>query len=219
MKIEKIGKRHIIFMDDSVFKGMYLNVHVIIADTHTYIIDTGLGSETMNYVTEYLKQHNINLPLIIINSHSHWDHFLGNNYFTEPIIAHEQCYKNMKSSWDEVSAYVEKQQYTRGHYDLRLPSVLFTDMLRFPEDHLTLFFAPGHSNDDIAIYDSVEKVLNVGDNIGDTDDDLLPYLELDQQQYKKSILKYCQYDVSYVVSGHNKIKTAQIFDDILAQLP
>jgi glyoxylase-like metal-dependent hydrolase (beta-lactamase superfamily II) len=54
------------------------------------------------------------------------------------------------------------------------------------------------------VYDEIEKVLYAGDNIGDTEDEIVPYISTDLETYKKLIETYKNFDFDICVSGHNK---------------
>jgi glyoxylase-like metal-dependent hydrolase (beta-lactamase superfamily II) len=209
MKIQRLGTRNIVFSDDL---GVWdLHLHLIIGDTYNYIIDTGLGSKSIDPIKEYLKD-NVN-PIVIINTHYHWDHIWGNHCFNDSIIiAHTLCYQKIEEYWD---IDLEKNHaFIHGVVKKKLPTMLIKDSLCFIKDNIYIFYAPGHTIDSISVYDKRDKIINVGDNIGDTMDELIPELEMDTEVYLHSILKYQEFDVEYCVSGHNKILGPEVFKKI-----
>ena len=178
---------------------------------YNYLIDTGLGSESIVPIKEHLQQDS--KPVIVINTHFHWDHIWGNHCFSDSIIiAHERCRDLMIENWDEM---LERNKgFIRGDVKKVLPNLTIKDSIYFPEDDIYIFYAPGHTIDGICVFDGQDKVLNVGDNIGDTVDELLPELDMDVESYRKSILRYKELDVQACVSGHNQILGREIFDKI-----
>ena len=213
MKTIKISDRHYIFQDDlGVWK---LNIHLIRALNNNYIIDTGLGSESIKPILDLIRDDK--KPIVVVNTHYHWDHIWGNGCFKDSkIIAYYLTNKLIETNW-EIDIK-ENERFIKGEAKKTLPNHLIKRTLRFPEDHIEIFFAPGHTADGINVYDSLEKVLNVGDNIGDSMDELVPELETSKEIYLVSLNKYKEYDVNYVVSGHNEVTDAFVFDKIIKLL-
>lgn len=101
MQIQKVKSRSVIFRD-SPHPSWDLNIHLILGRKYNYIIDTGLGSGSVNYVKEYIKLDH--KPSIIINTHYHWDHIWGNSSFRgEMIIAHSSCREAIDAEWNEFA--------------------------------------------------------------------------------------------------------------------
>lgn len=74
MKIRKIKDRGVLFTHSN--PGWDLNVYLIMGRKCNYIIDTGLGSLSIDPIKDYIK--NDNKKTIVINTHYHWDHVWGN---------------------------------------------------------------------------------------------------------------------------------------------
>ncbi len=66
--------------------------YLIVGDERALLIDTGTGAGIMSTLMATLTD----LPLLVVNSHSHWDHIGGNHEFTDIAIhqieAHELSY-------------------------------------------------------------------------------------------------------------------------------
>lgn len=82
--------------------------------------------------------------------------------------------------------------------------MVFEGSLCFPGDGISIFHTPGHSADSISIYDAVEKVLYTGDNIGDTEKNIVPWIGTDHETFRRLIETYKKYDFDFCISGHNK---------------
>lgn len=213
MKTQKIGRRNIIITHS--LPGWDLNLHMILGDTYNYVIDTGLGSECAASIQEYL--HGSDKPTVVINTHHHWDHVWGNHCFAGcPIIAHRLCKARIDDKWAEM--LTNNGHHTRGKVRRLLPTHTFENSLYFPEDKIRLFHTPGHTADSISVYDELDKVLNTGDNIGDTPDDPIPSLEMDKAIYRDTLARYMGMDTAACISGHNIVQDASIFEKILRQL-
>ncbi|MFD2444625.1 MBL fold metallo-hydrolase [Bacillus sp. CGMCC 1.16607] len=214
MKIEKIKSRSFLFTYH-VPAGWNLNIQLIMGNKYNYLIDTGLGSLSMEPVKEYIKHDN--KPLIVINTHYHWDHIWGNCSFQESmIISHKRCKEMIELHWEEM---IQKyHQYVDGEAEMVLPNLTFEKELYFPEDQIRIMYTPGHTMDTISVLDEVDKVLNVADNIGDSLDELLPSLECSKDEYRNTLLKYHKLKFDTCVSGHNIILDRQVIEKILNML-
>ena len=76
-----------------------------------------------------------------------------------------------------------------------LPNLVFDGSLYFPEDGVRVFYTPGHTVDCISVFDEVDRVLNAGDNIGDTMEELVPELKTEKAVYVKTLHMYQALDV------------------------
>lgn len=214
MKIEKIKNRSILFTN-SIPAGWDLNIHLIMGDKYNYIIDTGLGSSSIAPIREYLK-HNIK-PIIVINTHYHWDHIWGNSSLKNCIIiSHKLCREMIEANWEEMIQ--RNKKYLNGEVEMYLPTLIFEKELYFPEDKIRIIYTPGHTIDSISVIDEVEKVLNTGDNIGDSIDEIVPSIYCEKDTYINTLLKYKDMNFDTCVSGHNIILERQVIDKILNML-
>lgn len=212
MKIEKIKNRNILFKFPVT--DWDLNIHLIMGNKHNYLIDTGLGSLSVAPILEYIKGDR--KPLIVINTHHHWDHIWGNHVFGDcPIISHTLCRQIILEQWEETLS--KNKRFCFGEVELCLPNLLFDDALYFPDDKIKVFYTPGHTVDSISILDEEEKVLDVGDNIGDNLDEIVPNVDTEKQVYIDTILKYQAIDFDTCVSGHNVVLEKEIFNRVLKE--
>lgn len=213
MKEYTLGTRSVVFSYDL---GVWqLNLHVILGEQFTYVIDTGLGAESVAPVLERIGHHN--KPVVVINTHHHWDHVWGNHCFCQsPIIAHRACREVLAEEWD--AELQRNHNFVRGAVEKCLPNLVFEDELYFPDDEIRLLYTPGHTRTDISVFDEKDKIVNVGDAIGDTPEELLPSLALHSDVYRSSLLRLSALGAETCVSGHNEIMEAGVFGTILGML-
>jgi hydroxyacylglutathione hydrolase len=212
MKIEKIKNRSILFTDTSPAEWD-LNLHLIRGNQHNFIIDTGLGSLSMAPIKEYIQDDH--KPIIVINTHYHWDHIWGNSSFKDcMIISHKLCRKMIEAKWDDMLD--KNKAYCQGEIEKYLPNLVFEKELYFPEDKIRIIYTPGHTIDGISVIDEEEKVINVGDNIGDTVDAIVPELDCEKEVYIKTLLKYKEMDFNMVISGHNVVLGKDVIGKIFS---
>jgi len=211
MKIKKIKNRNILFTNSAHLEWDF-NIHLIMGNRYNYIIDTGLGSLSIAPIKEYIK--NDKKPIIIINTHYHWDHIWGNSTFKDCIIiSHKICREMIELNWWDM---LEKnKKYFQGEVEMCLPNLTFEKELYFSEDKIRILYTPGHTIDSISVLDELDKVINVGDNIGDSIEEIIPSIYCEKDEYINTLLKYREMDVDRYVSGHNKIFDKQIIKKIL----
>lgn len=209
MKIEKVSSRNIIFKYK--IADWDLNIHLIMGKKFNYIIDSGLGSSSTAPIMEHLS--NNSKPMILINTHYHWDHIWGNHSFKEcTILSHRLCRELILKKWDEM---IDKnKQFIKGDIQMCLPNLVFEDTLYFPDDKIRIFYTPGHTTDSISVLDEEERIINVGDNIGDTMDEIVPSIGTNKDTYINTLLKYKSIDFDTCISGHNVTLRKEVFDMI-----
>lgn len=209
MEIKKVGNRGTLFTLYDL--GIATNVYIINGKQHIFILDTYLGPDIMKEINEYIKSEIGDKPLIIVNSHSHWDHVWGNSlYSSDIIIAHELSKKYMKK--DGLRKLEEHKEYKRGEVILTYPNVTFTDKLYFEEDNVLIYHTPGHTDDEISIIDWEDKVLFAGDNL----ERPIPYImDKDLNQYIKTLENYLSLDVKIIIGGHTKCEDKSLIEDNL----
>ena len=214
MKPVKLTARNVMFTQPmgseySLNMGLILGVH------NNFLIDTGLGSGSVAPVLEYLKGDD--KPVIVINTHNHWDHIWGNWVFAKSIIiSHPKCRELMEQYWERT--VTELANRIDGEAHKCLPNMVFEGSLYFPDDGISLFHTPGHSPDSISIYDEVDKVLYAGDEIGDTEENIVPHINTDMETMQRTIDIFKTIDFDICISGHNKPQTKAVLARMEAEL-
>jgi glyoxylase-like metal-dependent hydrolase (beta-lactamase superfamily II) len=211
MLVQKIKNRGFLFTSSNSSEWD-LNIHLIMGDKYNYIIDTGLGSLSIAPIKEYIKHDD--KPVIVINTHYHWDHIWGNSSLKDCIIiSHKLCKDAIESKWDEMMQ--KNKEYCHGKVEKYLPNLVFEKELYFPEDRIRIIYTPGHTMDSISVIDEKEKVINVGDNVGDTIDEIIPSINCEKALYIDTLLKYREMDFDTCISGHNVVLNQGVIERIL----
>ena len=213
MKIRKIKNRGVLFTYSN--PGWDLNVYLIIGSKYNYIIDTGLGSLSVEPIKEYLKSDN--KTTIVINTHYHWDHIWGNASFRDcMIVSHKLCREMIQSKWEEMIQ--KNSQYCYGEVEMYLPNLVFEKELYFAEDKIKLFHTPGHTLDSISVLDEEDNVVVLGDNIGDSMDDIIPSIYCEKDVYVSTMKKYEEIDFDICISGHNVVLNKEVIGKIIRSM-
>lgn len=208
MRVQKIGKRSTVFTFE--LADWNLNLQLIEGDRYDYVVDTGLGSGSAAAVLERIKG---DKAVVVINTHYHWDHVWGNFAFPDSvIISHSLCREAIAQKWDGM---IEKNgRYIDGETRMLLPNVTVDCGICFEDDGIRIAYTPGHTEDSISVLDERDGVLNAGDNIGDTPEEIVPSLACSKEEYIKTLELYKGMDFEYCVSGHNEVMGRSVIDRI-----
>ncbi|RDE11002.1 MAG: Zn-dependent hydrolase [Candidatus Thorarchaeota archaeon] len=197
MKVQKIGTRGRLV----TFTEPYVtNMYVIESDQRLFICDTSLGPRYMEELLKILRSPSSGKkPVVIFNSHHHYDHVWGNMSFPSSIIlAHEECRRKLTETGE--NDLVEFKSHSQGDVKLTLPNMVFEEKVSFPDDEILFFYSPGHTVDSSSCYDEIDKVLFVGDNV----ESPLPYLnEPDLDSYEASLEAYLGVEWDTMIAGHD----------------
>ncbi|MFW9889047.1 MAG: MBL fold metallo-hydrolase [Candidatus Thorarchaeota archaeon] len=199
MKATQISERGFVF----TFEDPYLtNVLVNAGEERIFVCDTFCGPESMSRVSEYLQQEGYrDLPTIVFNSHSHYDHIWGNSFFNGlPIIGHNDCRRLIEKEGQK--ALVDYKSHMKGEVVLVTPNITFAKRILFPEDEIEFFHSPGHTIDSASCYDHKDKVLFVSDNV----ESPLPHIcQPDLGLYLETLGGCLDRDWNVLVTGHDPI--------------
>lgn len=157
------------------FNDFSENTYVIHDDSNEcIIIDPGCSFKNEeSMLTTYVSQNRLT-PVMLINTHCHIDHILGNHFVSQkydlPLTAHEG--EQIVLDMGQRTADIYSINYT--------PSPDITqylsegDEVKFGSTKLEVYFTPGHSPASISLVCKAEKIAIVGDvlfagSIGRTD--------------------------------------------------
>ncbi|MHA2003891.1 MAG: MBL fold metallo-hydrolase [Candidatus Thorarchaeota archaeon] len=199
MKATQIGERGWVF----AFEDPYLtNVLVIIGDKRVFVCDTFCGPDSMKTVVDYLQQQGHgSLPMVVFNSHSHYDHIWGNSFFEgAPIISQRESTRLIDVEGPQ--ALLDYAAHKKGDVRLVKPNTTFEKRISFIEEGVEFFHSPGHTIDSASCYDSRDKVLFVSDNVEST----MPYLyQSNLLLYIETMKGYLHRDWNFLVTGHDPV--------------
>ena len=138
------------------------------------IIDPGMYTAAeQNAVTNFIKDNNLK-PVLLLNTHCHIDHVLGNKFVFDQYGLKPQFHKGESDTLAAVVAYAPSMGFR--YEPSPLPDVYLpeTGTVKFGNSQLELIFAPGHSPAHLCFYDKAANILIGGDvlfrnSIGRTD--------------------------------------------------
>lgn len=138
------------------------------------IIDPGMYSgDEQNTLLKFISENKLK-PVLLLNTHCHIDHVLGNKFIYDTYGLLPQFHKGEEMVLNAVVAYAPQMGI---RYEVSpLPEVYLPESgtVRFGDSELELIFSPGHSPAHLCFYNKAEHFLIGGDvlfyqSIGRTD--------------------------------------------------
>ncbi|MGI9271076.1 MAG: MBL fold metallo-hydrolase [Woeseiaceae bacterium] len=187
--------------------------HLIVGEDRAVLFDTGIGLLPIRPVVERITD----LPVTVLNSHTHYDHVGGNAEFSS-ILAIDSDYTRANMAGFEhgrVAADIEPEAFCNGP-----PSGIDLDVFhtkpwkasRYVEDgeildlggrRLEVLHVPGHTPDSTALLDAENGLLFTGDTFYDAELWLfVPETNLDDYDRAITRLVNVERDVSFLLGAH-----------------
>ncbi|NLT52502.1 MAG: MBL fold metallo-hydrolase [Ignavibacteria bacterium] len=159
----------------------FVNAGIIKGKDKTIIVDSGGNYSAAQTIYGYASAVSRTQKFVVINTEPHFDHILGNCFFSErniPIYAHPLVYrkeedficqkKEMNDSITEIvrkKANEEESFFSKTY--LKNPDFKLQDNqeIDLGNSRVKIFFTPGHTKANISVFHTSEKVLFTGDCI------------------------------------------------------
>lgn len=191
--------------------------HLIIGQNKAILLDTGIGLFRIRPIVEQITD----LPIIVINSHTHFDHVGGNWEFSN-ILAIDTSYT--KANMDGFQHNRIAQDFTSNSFCIDPPinadlENIYTkqweaseyikdgDTIDLGDRIIEILQVPGHTPDSLALLDRKERLLFTGDTYYDAE--LWLYVpETNIKIYQNSIdrLVTIETQVDYIFGAHRTVR-------------
>ncbi len=140
------------------------NTYILYDETgECVIIDPGMETASeQNVVVNFIKINKLK-PVLLLNTHCHIDHVLGNKFIFDQYGLKPKFHQGELSLLESVVAYAPAMGI---NYEVSpLPDEFLPESgtVHFGNTTLELIFAPGHSPAHLCFYDKAGKVLIGGD--------------------------------------------------------
>ncbi len=215
-KVYKVGEG--VFAIAEPYNFQEVISYLIVGTNRNILFDTGMGMAKISDVVKQLSP----LPVVVINSHTHYDHIGGNTEF-DTVFAVDTAYTKHFSTYgwphssiqEEVTpqAFCAKQlpgldtaQYAVRPYKEKIRRYLHDgDTLQLGNRILEVMLVPGHTPDCVALIDREHGYLWTGDMFYEA----LIWLFMegtDLDAYAKSIGRFAALspELRQVFPAHNK---------------
>ena len=157
------------------FNPVRENTYILFDETNDcVIIDPGMyDSDEQNKFYRFIKDNNLN-PVLLLNTHCHYDHVFGNKFVFDNWSLKPQFHKGELIVLQSIPGYVPQMGLK---YELSPEPEVFlpeSGSVTFGSSVLELIFAPGHSPAHLCFYSRADNFLIGGDvlfynSIGRTD--------------------------------------------------
>ncbi|HEY8783122.1 MAG TPA: MBL fold metallo-hydrolase [Mucilaginibacter sp.] len=138
------------------------------------IIDPGMETAAeQNKVVNFIRDNHLK-PVLLLNTHCHIDHVLGNKFIFDQYRLKPKFHKGELQLLEAVVAYAPSMGIRYEVSPLPDEYLPETGNVHFGNTELSLIFAPGHSPAHLCFYDKNGNILIAGDvlfrnSIGRTD--------------------------------------------------
>ncbi|MCC8145081.1 MAG: MBL fold metallo-hydrolase [Bacteroidales bacterium] len=157
------------------FNPLFENTYLLYDDTkEAALIDCGASSEKEYALLDNFIESNGLTLKVLLNTHLHFDHALGNNYIREKYGLKPQYHKN-----EDAMPCVKPQASTFGFSIVYEPVkadhfIKEGEIIRFGNTSLLSILTPGHSPGSLSFYNKEDNCIFTGDalfkrSIGRTD--------------------------------------------------
>lgn len=156
-----------------VTEASLLNTGLIIGSERAMVIDTGCGPRQGKEILDAVRT-KTQLPLVVVNTHAHYDHFFGNAVFAEAgateFWAHENCAREIDGRGDIQRRFVgtlepEMSAGEGSNVEIVVPNAIVRDqpvLVDLGGTSVTLFhLGRGHTDGDLLV--GSPTTLYVGD--------------------------------------------------------
>ncbi len=151
------------------------NTYILFDETgECAIIDPGMyNASEQNVVVNFIRDNQLK-PVILLNTHCHIDHVLGNKFVFDQYGLKPQFNEGESSVLASIPAYAPQMGIRYETSPLPDHYLGETGTVTFGNTELKLIYAPGHSPAHLCFYDETENLLVGGDvlfngSIGRTD--------------------------------------------------
>lgn len=154
--------------------GALLNTGLVVGEDRAAVIDTGCGPRQAEQIYSAVREVT-ELPLVVINTHAHYDHYFGNAYFAaqgaEEFYAHANAIRDMQGVGEKQRLQLsektepEMRRAEGAHTEILIPQAVVHEqpvLVDLGGTSLTLFYlGRGHTDGDVLV--GSDHALFVGD--------------------------------------------------------
>ena len=189
--------------------------YLLIGSERAMLVDTLQGISNLKFVVDQLTE----LPIIVINTHSHYDH-IGSNYQFDTIYGLQNTYtannarglSNQElqgnvtpgSIWKNLPKNFSFEFYESKSYKID-KFVKNGDVIDLGNRKIEVILVPGHSHDSIILIDKKNRLMLTGDSFYPAP----IYVYSDSSSFQdffisSQIMFSYRDDVDYLLPGHNE---------------
>ncbi|MDR1689393.1 MAG: MBL fold metallo-hydrolase [Clostridiales bacterium] len=131
--------------------------YLLIGENSAMLIDSGYGEGNIREAVEEIT----GKPVIVVNTHGHYDHTGGNGWWQEARMAHEGA----EIARNAFSPVHEQWRKAQPHRDYRINSIKDGDIFDLGGREIEVIAIPAHHESSLAFLDKKARVLFSGDEL------------------------------------------------------
>ena len=132
-------------------------VYLLIGDEKAVLIDTFYGYGDLRQLVETITDK----PVMVINTHGHYDHTGGNSFWPEAYMSEYATHEAKRAFGEELAKIAESHAYP----DYECKVLNDGDIIELGNHTLEIIKIGAHSPGSIAILDKTERILYTGDEL------------------------------------------------------
>lgn len=184
--------------------GDLVRSHLIYTENFTVVYDTLLGPLSGGYLARRAQERG--KPVLVVDSHSDWDHYWGNQCFTAPILGLQMTAERILGDFGKAELAKKSAEHpSYAAVKLVAPTVRLQGETTLDGGDLTLqlLHTPGHRPDHLALYIPEIKTLLPGDAV-ETPFALLDEVdpEADLNQMEATLARFLPLDIDWLLCNH-----------------
>ena len=191
---------------EGVQVGTLVRSHLIYTQNFTVVYDTLLGPLSGGFLAQRIQQRAPDKPVLVVVSHSDWDHYCGNQCFSCPILGLELAAQRILGEFG-AAELAQKSLEHPSYAQVRLvaPNVRLQGEFSLHGGDLTLqlLHTPGHRPDHLALYIPEIATLLPGDAVE------TPFALLDEGQpstqlaaMQTTLQRFLDLDINWLLCNH-----------------
>lgn len=196
---------HIWVLDDNGETSSF----IIVGKQKAAVIDTLLGYEDILALVRKIT----NLPLVVINTHGHCDHIMGNGYFKQEIFINQKDIPLTKIhySYPQSKYVIKKNKFGKINF---VPTK-HGDTFELGGITLEVIEFQGHTKGGILLLDKQDRILFTGDSINRHNWMQLPEgLSIPELQKSLEKIQHYRSQFDYILHNHDtKFEPASLYDE------
>lgn len=189
--------------------GNLVRAYLIESERFVLVYDTLLGPLSGGLLRQKALEVACGRPLLVVNSHSDWDHVYGNMVFPEPILGSRLCTERLLGAAGQTEWAKKCQEHPDWYPAVRLvpPSVALEGGAVLHGGDLTFELLPttGHRPDHLALWIREIATLLPGDCV----EDPIPLVDEDStpdsctvEELKRSLDRLAALQPAWVLANH-----------------
>lgn len=129
------------------------------------IIDPGCNSESERSRLKKFISENELKPVMLLNTHGHFDHVMGNRFITDTYGVKTYIHKDDNAQLARATSYCDYFGYKIEAPDLDTIAIADGDILKFGNSELKVIHTPGHTMGGVCFVAEKDKVVFTGDTL------------------------------------------------------